>query len=138
MVLWLNYQRQFYEIQPDRDEVLLPWSFKGEVYRQYKLNPTVGSSTIEIVHRDPCTLQYFLLVWKQDVPELKCRRFHRFMICDTCSNLPRGTDVTIECLHRTFLKLCAQGKLFPCRLNLQLDNTSKDNKARYLMAYLSC
>ena len=31
VVLWLNYQRQFYELQPDRDEVLLPWSFKGEV-----------------------------------------------------------------------------------------------------------
>ena len=239
VVLWLNYQRQFYEIQPDRDEVLLPWSFKGEVYRQYKLNPTVGSCTVELVHRDPCTLQYFLLVWKQDVPGLKCRRFHRFMICDTCSNLnakllcrtiegearvlyqqakdehiqqvkedryfygmrimearqfrddiwsmvidgsdasewclphpairthesqkgkkiavkcygvivhghfcacyvfnsylPGGTNVTIECLHRTFLKLRAQGKLFPRRLNLQLDNTSKDNKARYLMAYL--
>ena len=57
MVLWLNYQRQFYEIQPDRDEVLLPWSFKGEVYRQYKLNPTVRSCTVELVHRDPCGVE---------------------------------------------------------------------------------
>ena len=31
VVLWLNYQRQFYELQPDRGEVLLLWS-KGEVY----------------------------------------------------------------------------------------------------------
>ena len=35
VVLWLNYQQQFYELQPDQDEVLLPWSFKVEVYRQF-------------------------------------------------------------------------------------------------------
>ena len=28
VVSWLNYQCQFYELQPDRDEVLLPWSLK--------------------------------------------------------------------------------------------------------------
>ena len=238
VVLWLNYQRQFYELQPDRDEVLLPWSFKGEVYRQYTINPNLGNNPVTI-GRDPCTLQYFLLVWKEDVPGLKCRRFHRFMICDTCStlnakllcraiegearilyqkakdrhiqdvkedryfygmrimeakqfpndiwsmvidgsdtsqwgiphpaqrthesqkgkklqchiygvivhghfaacyvlnsHLPGGTNVTIECLHRTFLKLLAQGKKFPPKLNLQLDNTSKDNKSRFVVAYL--
>ena len=238
VVLWLNYQRQFYELQPDRDEVLLPWSFKGEVYRQYVKNPQVGNNTV--THgREPCTIQYFLLVWKEDVPGLKCRRYHRFMICDTCATLnakllcrsiegearllyqrakdqhirdvkedryfygmrvmeakqypedlwsmvidgsdtsqwgiphpatrthesqkgkkmgckvygvivhghfaccyvlnahmPGGTNVTIECLHRTFLKLRAQGKKFPPRLYLQLDNTSKDNKSRFVVAYL--
>ena len=238
VVLWLNYQRQFYELQPDRDEVLLPWSFKGEVYRQYKINPKVGSNSVT-VGRDCCTLQYFLLVWKADVPGLKCRRFHRFMVCDTCaklnakllcraiegearmlyqaakdkhiqqvkedryfygmrimearhypedlwsmvidgsdtsewgiphpavkthesqkgkklqckvygvivhghfaacyvlnSHLPGGTNITVECLHRTFMKLRAQGKRFPRRLNIQLDNTSKDNKSRFVIAYL--
>ena len=191
------------------------------------------------VGRDPCTLQYFLLVWKEDVPGLKCRRFHRFMVCDTCaklnakllcraiegeartlyqvakdkhiqqvkedryfygmrimearqypedlwsmvidgsdasewgiphpaikihesqkgkklqckvygvivhghfaacyvlnSHLPGGTNITVECLHRTFLHLRSQGKRFPRRLNIQLDNTSKDNKSRFVIAYL--
>ena len=74
VVLWLNYQRQFYELQPDRDEVLLPWSFKGEVYRQFKFNPNLGLNPVT-VGRDPCTLQYFLLVWKEDVPGLKCHVF---------------------------------------------------------------
>ena len=69
VAMWLNHQKSFYDIQPDRDEVLLPWSFKGEVYKQY------------------CTRVYFLLVWKEDVPGLKCRCFHRFMFCDTCANL---------------------------------------------------
>ena len=35
VAMWLNHQKSFYDIQPDRDEVLLPWSFKGEVYKQY-------------------------------------------------------------------------------------------------------
>ena len=52
------------------------------------------------------------------------------------SHLPGGTNVTIECLHRTFLKLRSQGKKFPKRLNIQLDNTSKDNKSRFVVAYL--
>ena len=30
-------------------------------------------------------MRYFLLVWKDDVPGLKCRRFHTFMVCDTCA-----------------------------------------------------
>ena len=238
IVLWLSYQKHFYELQPDRDEVLLPWSFKGEVYRQYVLNPKVGDNTVT-EDRQACCMQYFLKVWKEDVPGLKCRRFHRFMICDTCaalnakllcraiegearalyqrakdkhiqqikedryfygmrimeakqfrediwsmvidgsdtsewgiphtavrthdsqkgkkmgckvygvivhghfaacyvlnSHLPGGTNVTIECLHRTFLKLRSQGKKFPKRLNIQLDNTSKDNKSRFVVAYL--
>ena len=60
-----------------------------------------------------------------------------FAACYTLnSNLPGGTNVTIECLHRTFLKLRAQGKRFPPNLYLQLDNTSKDNKSRFVVAYL--
>ena len=47
-----------------------------------------------------------------------------------------GTNITVECLHRTFMKLRAQGKRFPRRLNIQLDNTSKDNKSRFVIAYL--
>ena len=52
------------------------------------------------------------------------------------SHLPRGTNVTIECLHRTFLKLCSQGKKFLRRLNISLDNTSNDNKSWFVVAYL--
>ena len=60
-----------------------------------------------------------------------------FAACYTLnSHLPGGTNVTIECLHRTFLKLRAQGKRFPPKLYLQLDNTSKDNKSRFVVAYL--
>ena len=66
MVLWLNYQQQFHEFQPDRDEVLLPWSFKGEVSRQFVQNPQVGNipATVGRVN-----------VRKDDVSGLKCATF---------------------------------------------------------------
>ena len=79
VVLCLNYQQQFYELQPDQDKVLLPWYFKGEVYHQFKMNVKVGVNPVT-VGRDPGTLQYCLLVWKEDMPGLKCRRFHIFII----------------------------------------------------------
>ena len=87
VAMWLNHQKSFYDIQPDRDEVLLPWSFKGEVYKQYCI--TGAAIVPEMIQEnfEPCTSVYFLLVWKADVPDLKCRRFHRFMICDTCADL---------------------------------------------------
>ena len=50
--------------------------------------------------------------------------------------LPGGTKVTIKCLHRNFLKLHAQEKQFPPRLYVKLDNTSKDNKSRFVVACL--
>ena len=37
---------------------------------------------------------------------------------------------------QNILKLRSQGKKFPKRLNIQLDNTSKDNKSRFVVAYL--
>ena len=45
VAMWLNYQKSFYDIQPDLDEVLLPWSFKGEVYSHY-LDPATTSSVV--------------------------------------------------------------------------------------------
>ena len=237
--MWLNHQKSFYDIQPDRDEVLLPWSFKGEVYKQYC---TTGAAIVPEMFQenfDPCTSVYFLLVWKADVPDLKCRRFHRFMICDTCADLnakllcrsitgptrqmyqdakdlhirrvredrcmygmrvmeakhfpqnvmswvidgsdasawalahfaqvthdtqsqkkvrskvygvivhghwaslhtfnsvlPGGTNVTVEIMHRTLQRLRDEGKPTPRILYVQLDNTCKDNKSKYVMSYL--
>ena len=49
----------------------MPWSFKREEYRQ-------GSNPVT-EEREPCTMQYYLLMWKEDVPGLKCRKFQRFV-----------------------------------------------------------
>jgi hypothetical protein len=82
---WLQLQKAFYDIQPDRDYVLLPFAHKSEVYKQYMKElqhcperegkwPSISKS-------------YFYKVWKRDVKSLKVSRFHRFMICDTCCTL---------------------------------------------------
>ena len=237
--MWLNYQKSFYDIQPDRDEVLLPWSFKGEVYQHYIDSGSVIAPETTTDEFSPCHRVYFLLVWKSDVPDLKCRRFHRFMVCDTCADLnakllcrsiqgptramyqtakdlhiqqvredrcmygmrvmeakhfpqnvmswvidgsdasawslshfaqvthdtqaakkvkskvygiivhgywaslytfnsvlPGGTNVTVEIMHQTLLKLRQEGKPLPKVLYVQLDNTVKDNKSKYVMSYL--
>ena len=76
VAMWLNHQKSLYDIQPDRDEVLLPWSFKGEHYI-YTGSVVAPESTTDKF--SPRYRVYFLLVWKSDVPDLKCRQFHRFM-----------------------------------------------------------
>ena len=49
---------------------------------------------------------------------------------------PGGTNVTVNILHDTFNKYQEDGNALPPVLSLQLDNTVKDNKSKYLFAYL--
>ena len=52
------------------------------------------------------------------------------------SVLPGGTNVTVEIMHRTLQRLRDEGKPTPRILYVQLDNTCKDNKSKYVMSYL--
>ena len=75
--------------------MLLSWSFSGELYQHYidagsKLAPERRTGKFS-----PCHNVYFLLVWKSDVPDLKYKGFHHFMVCDTC------TDLNAKCLRRS-------------------------------------
>jgi hypothetical protein len=36
---------------------------------------------------NPPSEQYFLKVWKEKVPWLKCRAYHKFMMCDECISI---------------------------------------------------
>ena len=45
-------------------------------------------------------------------------------------------NVTINVLHQSLTKMKEEGIQFAPRLHLQLDNTVKDNKSKYVMAYL--
>lgn len=53
-----------------------------------------------------------------------------FIILVDCSIILAGTNVTIECLEQTLHRLQQDGVKLPPHLNLQLDNTSKQNKNR--------
>lgn len=53
-------------------------------------------------------------------------------------NIKHGNNLTIETLHRLLLDTAAtEGKL-PKTLYLQLDNTSKQCKGRFVLGYLAC
>ena len=62
VAMWLNYQKSFYKIQPERDEVLIPWSFKAEVYIYYLDTGSVVASENTTDDFSPCHRLYFLLV----------------------------------------------------------------------------
>ena len=50
--------------------------------------------------------------------------------------MKQGVNVTIEALHRTLRAYEESGNSLPPTLYLQLDNTCKQNKSRFMMAYL--
>ena len=52
------------------------------------------------------------------------------------AHLPGGTNVTINVLHHTLTKMKEEEVQFAPILHLQLDNTVKDNKSKFVMAYL--
>ena len=48
-----------------------------------------------------------------------------------------GANVTIDVIHRTLTSMLKEGQThLPPVLNLQLDNCGRENKNRYLLAYL--
>ena len=66
---------------------------------------------------------------------------HAPLIYTLPDHVPNGSNVTIECLQRTLHHLEATSyanEQLPDRLYLQLDNTSRQNKNRYLFGYLAC
>lgn len=51
-------------------------------------------------------------------------------------NFKHGTNVTIESMYRVLADLVLDGPL-PPRLFLQLDNTSKQNKSKFMIGWLA-
>ena len=88
VAMWLNDQKICYNIQPDRDEVFLPWSFKGRfIIKQYGISGACILPENDQDSFDPCSRAYSLLVWNEDALDLEMYAFHRFIICDMCANL---------------------------------------------------
>ena len=53
-------------------------------------------------------------------------------------NFLHGTNVMTECLHHVLLDIYAKDGRIPRTIYLQLDNTTKQNKSRYMIGYLGC
>ena len=53
-------------------------------------------------------------------------------------NIKHGTNVVIECLHHVLVDYMKQRGYIPPVMYLQLDNTSKQNKNKFMIGYLAC
>ena len=53
-------------------------------------------------------------------------------------NVKHGTNIVIECLHYVFMDYYKHRKYIPAIIYLQLDNTWKQNKNKYMLGYLAC
>ena len=54
-------------------------------------------------------------------------------------NIKHGTNIVIECLHHIFVNYAATlGRHIPPVIFLQLDNTTKQNKNRFMLGWFSC
>lgn len=51
-------------------------------------------------------------------------------------NIKHGTNITIECLHRIFRRIRENEGALPQVLYLQMDNTCKQNKNKYMLAWM--
>ena len=76
-------------------------------------------------------------LWKLPVHNMGAISHGRQCFSFLCNDsMKQGTNATIEVLHRVLLHtLKLEGKL-PATLFLQLDNTTKQCKSKFLMAYL--
>jgi hypothetical protein len=75
--------------------------------------------------------------WRQKIHVMGAishgRQVFAFIATD---DIKQGNNVTIEVIHRVLLKTIKDEGRLPPVLYLQLDNTCKQNKAQYTMAYL--
>ena len=53
-------------------------------------------------------------------------------------NIKHGTNIVIECLHHVLVDYKKVRGRIPPLLYLQLDNTSRKNKNKYMLGYLAC
>jgi len=53
-------------------------------------------------------------------------------------NIKHGTNVVIECLHHVLVDYKNNRNYIPPVIYLQLDNTSKQNKNKFMLGYLAC
>jgi hypothetical protein len=112
IVAFLKEVAKIYDPMPDKQEVHIPYGFKRGLYQtflEFWIHEVEGGingkvslmisflfamSHIKICEilfflqvMEPPSEQYFLRVWKNKVPWLKCRSYHKFMMCDECVSL---------------------------------------------------
>ena len=77
-----------FESAPNSAEVFIPHAFQRTLYRTFleywmqEVEGGVGGVPVAPPHET-----YFLRIWKEHVPWLKCRAYNTFLLCDECVSL---------------------------------------------------
>ena len=85
IVAFLKIISQEFETAPDKDVVYIPFPFRRSLYAtflEFWQEEIEGGN----IHTNiaPPHESWFLRVWKERQPNLKCRAYHTFMMCDEC------------------------------------------------------
>lgn len=84
---WLKDIAKNFDAQPDKNEVHIPFGFRRSLYQtflEFWIDEVEDGITGDPIA--PPTEWWFNEVWKRDVGWLKCRAYHRFMMCDACNS----------------------------------------------------
>ena len=88
IIAFLKVISSEFEASPNSNEVFIPHAFQRSLYRTFlefwmeEVEGGVGGEPVAPPHET-----YFLRVWKEHVPWLKCRAYNTFLLCDECVSL---------------------------------------------------
>ena len=86
---WLTQLSTLYEIQPDRDQVLLPWTSKKSVYEAYLADSNQTEADVSFTH-------FKATWWTNFGHKLSIRKWLRFTLCDTCVGFREQKAQTVD------------------------------------------
>jgi hypothetical protein len=90
IVAFLRMVEQEFDTSPKNYQTNIPFAFQRTLYQtfiDFWMNEVEGGPGHDDEIHVPPTESWFLRVWKARVPNLKCRAYHTFMMCDDCVSL---------------------------------------------------
>ena len=88
IVAFLKCVSQEFETSPNKPEVYIPYPFCRTLYATF-LEFWIAEVEDGGIQKNiaPPHESWFVRVWRERVPNLKCRAYHTFMMCDECVSL---------------------------------------------------
>ena len=90
IVAFLRMVEQEFDTSPKKYQTNIPFAFQRTLYQTFVdfwMSEVEGGPGNEAEVYVPPTESWFLRVWKGRVPNLKCRAYNSFMMCDDCVSL---------------------------------------------------
>ena len=82
IIVWFGELKVYLEQQPDTNEFHVGAPFRKDLYYWYNEDVKLWPSIYQ-----PCSLTYFLQIWRTHCDEVKLKKVLRFTVCATCHKL---------------------------------------------------